>query len=209
MADPTRTGLHAVAESVLAGPQYLRSGTIRLRVLQGGFGTVTEPVLRVAGAELVRGDGGRVPLRGTLAQVAEAAGVSLTVPDIYPDHAAWPPDVPLEVDPLAAAHLAAWFERGRQALVALAPAQTPVLWPEHFDLAVVVGEVTYGVSPGDEYSLAPYAYVSPPVPDPDSPFWNAPFGALRTASELPTPDSVLHFFRTGHEAAARAGADGA
>jgi hypothetical protein len=206
--DATRTGLHAVAESMLAGPQLVRSGTIRLRVLQGGFGTVAEPVLRVAGADLVRADGTRVPLRGTLAQVAETAGVALTVPDIYPDHATLGPDDPLEVDPLGAAHLAAWFERGRQALVALAPARTPVLWPEHFDLAVDVGDVGYGVSPGDGFSAAPYAYVSPPAPDPASPFWNAPFGALRTISELPTPDAVLHFFRTGREAAARLGAAG-
>ena len=37
----------------------------------------------------------------------------------------------------------------------------PVLWPEHFDLAIDVDEVNYGVSPGDGYHGAPYAYVGP------------------------------------------------
>ena len=36
----TRRSLHAVAESVLAGPQYRAHGTIRLTVTPGGFGQV-------------------------------------------------------------------------------------------------------------------------------------------------------------------------
>jgi len=44
-----------VAELLLAGPQFRRSGTIRLRVTPGGFATVKAPELRVEGAELVAG----------------------------------------------------------------------------------------------------------------------------------------------------------
>src|SRR6266702_4255471 len=52
----TRRSWHGVAELVMAGPQYRRSGSIKLRVLPGGFGTVAEPDLRVDAAELVAGD---------------------------------------------------------------------------------------------------------------------------------------------------------
>ena len=42
-----------------------------------------------------------------------------------------------------------------------------------------------GFSPGDTFSDEPYAYVGPhDMAGRDDPFWNAPFGAVRTASEL-------------------------
>jgi hypothetical protein len=204
----TRICLHGIAEGVLAGPQHARTGTIRLRVLQGGFGTVAEPLVRVSGTDRVAQDGRRLPLRGTFAELAEAAGVTFTVPDIYPDHAPVAPDDPVEVEVGEAARLAAWWERGRQGLVAFAPGQQPVLWPEHFDLAVEVAEVTYGVSAGDSTCEQPYAYVAPWARDHlDAAFWNAPFGALRTIEEMPTPDALAHFFRLGREQAATAGRD--
>ena len=37
----TRRALHAVAEQVLAGPQYRSAGTIRLNITPGGFGQVS------------------------------------------------------------------------------------------------------------------------------------------------------------------------
>ena len=83
----TRRSLHGVAECVLSGPQYVASGTIRLRVLQGGFGTVTDALVRVAGTELVVPDGGRVPLQGRLSDIAARAGLTAVVPDLYGDHA--------------------------------------------------------------------------------------------------------------------------
>jgi len=52
----TRRSWHGVAELVMAGPQYRRSGSIKLRVVPGGFSTVAEPDLRVDAAELVAGD---------------------------------------------------------------------------------------------------------------------------------------------------------
>ncbi len=203
MHERTRRSLHAVAESLLAGPQLARSGTIRLKVLQDGFGTVTDPAYRVAGTDVVTPDGRRVPLRGTLADVAAAAGVEVSTPDIYPDHADLRADETLEIDAAAARLIATWFERGRQALAATAPGETPVLWPEHFDLAVTLDQVNYGVSPGDTYSSAPYAYVGPwSFTAGTTEFWNAPFGAARTIDELPTPHAVAQFFRTGREQAA-------
>ena len=45
--DTTRVSLHAVAEYLLAGPQYKQHQTIRLRVTPGGFATITGPDLRV------------------------------------------------------------------------------------------------------------------------------------------------------------------
>lgn len=199
----TRTSLHGVAEALLAGPQFERSGTIRLRVLQGGFATVAEPMLRVAGDQVVSADGHRVPLSGSFAAVAEAIGVPFTKPDIYGDHSPMTEDDDVEVDGMAAARIAAWFERGRQALTTVARAQAPVLWPEHFDLAVTVDEVNLGVSPGDGFSSEPYAYVGPWDFDPDaepysdSPFWSAPFGAVLRIDAAPDANALARFFSAG------------
>ena len=193
----TRRSLHAVAEQVLAGPQYRDSGTIRLHVTPGGFAQVKGP-WRVEGAELVAGEK-RIPLSGTIAEVAAAAGVEPGVPEgLYSDHADLGPDEPLAVDPAAAAELAGWFARGDAALRAFA-GEEPVIWPEHFDLAIATGEVNYGVSLGDGGHTGPYAYVGPWTPR-TGPFWNASFGALRGAEELPDADAVAAFFAAGRDA---------
>ena len=42
--------------------------------------------------------------------------------------------------------------------------QTPVLWPEHFDVGITLDKVNYGVSPGDDDIPEPYAYVGPWTP---------------------------------------------
>ena len=196
----TRRALHAVAEQVLAGPQYRSAGTIRLNITPGGFGQVKGP-LRVEGDELV-GERGRVPLRGTITELAAAAAVEPGVPEgLYSDHAELGPDDPIDVDPAAAAEIADWLARGDQALRALAPDVEPVLWPEHFDLGIQLDEVNYGLSPGDAGHPRPYAYVGPWKPR-TGPFWNAPFGALRAADELPDTAAVLAFFSEGRAAAA-------
>jgi hypothetical protein len=203
--ESTRVSLHAIAEGVLAGPQLAESGTIRLRVLQGGFATVAAPMLRLSGASLVRSDGQRLALEGTFAELAQAAGVAYHVPDIYSDHAPVAATDAVTVEPQAVVEIAAWFERGRQSLVATAPGQTPVLWPEHFDVAVTVDEVNLGVSAGDGFSTRPYAYVGPWDFDPDVPayggggFWNAPFGAVLEPPARPGPAPLTEFFRAGLE----------
>jgi hypothetical protein len=195
----TRRALHAVAEQVLAGPQYRTEGTIRLKITPGGFGQVKGP-LRVEGDELV-GEQGRIPLRGTVAGLAAEVGVEPGVPEgLYSDHAELGPADPIDVDPAAAAELADWLARGDQALRELAPDVEPVLWPEHFDLGIQWDEVNYGISPGDAGHPRAYAYVGPWKPR-SGPFWNAPFGALRDADELPDTAAVLAFFRAGRAAA--------
>jgi hypothetical protein len=195
----TRRSLHAVAERLLAGPQYREHGKIRLRVVPGGFGQVLGS-LRVEGAEIA-GERSRVALRGTIGDVAAALGVEAGAPaDLYSDHADLGPDEELSVDPAAAALLLGWFARGDQALRGLAPSEEPILWPEHFDLGVATDEVNYGVSPGDAGNSLPYAYVGPWTPR-EGEFWNAPFGAVRTAEQLPDTDALAAFFAAGRAAA--------
>lgn len=195
----TRRSLHAVAEQLLAGPQYREHGTIRLRVAPGGFGQVRGS-LRVDGAALVA-NGARVPLTGTIAAVAAAAGLQASVPEgLYGDHAELGADDELAVDETAAALLADWFARGDAGLRAFAPDEEPVIWPEHFDLAVATGEVNYGISPGDGGHQSPYAYVGPWTPR-EGAFWNAPFGSLRAANELPDSLAVAAYFADGRRAA--------
>ena len=50
--------------------------------------------------------------------------------------------------------------QGHAALRVMAPRQTPILWPEHFDVAILLDDISYGASPGDTFRAAPYAYVS-------------------------------------------------
>lgn len=192
-----RRALHAVAELVLAGPQFRRSGTIRLRVAPGGFATTREPALAVVGGEVVAGDR-RLAIDGhSCADLAAATGVDVGPPaDLYRDGSGADPDEKLDLDPGAAAHLAAAFAVGDEALRRFAPAEVPVLWPEHFDVGISVDEVNYGVSPGDGYLDEPYAYVGPWQPR-RGPFWNAPFGAARPMAVLTDVESVHGFFVEG------------
>jgi hypothetical protein len=199
MTDPepatTRRCLHGVAELLLAGPQYRATERIDLRVTGGGFATVTGPELRVEGDELVAG-ATRVPLAGhTFTEVAAAAGIEAGEPAGVYDGG--PGVSPGETITLAAAPLATLLEafaEGDRALREFAPEATPVLWPEHFDVAITLDEVNYGVSPGDGHLAEPYAYVGPHHPRQGG-FWNAPFGAARPLREL--GGAVAAYFRTG------------
>jgi hypothetical protein len=83
----------------------------------------------------------------------------------------------LDIDPAAADLLYRSLYAGGFAIKHALPEQHPVLWPEHFDVAVTEGEVNYGVSAGDDHHPTPYAYVGPWTAR-HGPFWNAPFGAL-------------------------------
>jgi hypothetical protein len=191
----TRRALHGVAECVIAGPQYRAHGTIRLAVSSGGFTGVAAP-LRVQGTDLV-GPDGRWPLRGTLRELGSAAGVDPGPPEgVYSDTAGVGLDEPLSVDTEAAGSVEEWFSRGDAGLRAFAPEASPVLWPEHFDLAISLDEVNYGISPGDAGHAGPYAYVGPWTLR-DGEFWNAPFGALRPAEDLPDAVAVAAFFAEG------------
>ncbi len=203
----TRRGLHAVAELVLAGPQYRSHGTIRLRVTPGGFATVAGAELRVDGTDLDTG-AQRWPIhRHSCAELAAAAGLEPSaLTDVYGDGTGVTPTEPLDVDATAAAWLARCWAAGDAALRRLAPAETPVLWPEHFDVGIRVEATNFGVSPGDAAIAEPYAYVTPPTPRRDA-FWNQPFGAARTMRELDDarPESVLAFLVEARDRVAAAG----
>ena len=86
---------------------------------------------------------------------------------------------------------------GHDALTAFAPAETPVLWPEHFDVAIRVGEVNFGVSPGDGFLAEPYAYVGVSAVPAGDAFWNAPFGAAVPLREFADGQALTGFFAAG------------
>jgi hypothetical protein len=196
----TRRSLHGIAELVLAGPQHRASGKIRLRVTPGGFGGAVSD-LRVEGHDLVT-PSGPVPLAGTCRELATAAGVEVGAPQgVYGDTSGVDPDEPLVLDPAAVSLVEMWFGLGDAALRAFAPDADPVLWPEHFDLAIALDEVNYGVSPGDGSEPEPYAYVGP-WNQRTGEFWNASFGAVRTAEAIPDAATLTEFFAEGRRRAA-------
>lgn len=191
----TRNSLHGTAELLIAGPQYRRDGTIRLRVVLGGFGGARLPV-SVVGASLV-GPFGRAPLTGTYRQLADAANLEPGAPEgVYADTTGRGLDDEVRVEEEAAAVIADWFAIGDAALRCLAPDITPVLWPEHFDLSSTLDEVNFGVSPGDSSHPGPYAYVGPWTPR-TGPYWNESFGASRPRDQVPTVARLLDFFEEG------------
>jgi hypothetical protein len=195
----TRRQLRGVAESLIAGPQYRASGTIRLAVRPDGFTGVALPVA-VRGTELVW-RGGSISLAGPVTMVADAADVTAGPPlGVYDIVDPLAPDAILEIDAGAAEWIHRCHYAGGYALKHVLPERHPVLWPEHFDVAATDNEVTYGVSPGDDHHHTPYAYVSPWV-KPTSPFWNAPFGALyplNPAHDVDTLTSrIVDFFERG------------
>jgi len=197
----TKAWLHGIAELLLAGPQYRRSGTIRLRVTEDGFATVTQPETSYSDGTVTSGDT-RIPLGAlTYAEIGERLGCEAGAPEgLYQDGSgAKPNDVPAPNE-AAALELVTALSRGDQALRLLAPNTTPVLWPEHFDVSVTLDEVNYGVSPGDGYLDEPYMYVGPRTP-PAGAFWNAPFGAARPLAA--TVEEAAEFFAEGRRLIAR------
>jgi hypothetical protein len=195
----TRRSLHAVAELVLAGPQYRATGKLRLRVVPGGFATVLAPELRAVSTRVVGDGGAAVPIDGHTARAIGAElGVQAGRPEgAYAIGAGVDPDETLTLRPDQADVIMGVFSRGHDALIAFAPAETPVLWPEHFDVAIRVQEANFGVSPGDGFIEEPYAYVGVSRPAAGDPFWNVPFGAAVRLAELPGSAAVTAFFAEG------------
>ncbi len=200
----TMAALHRVAEQVVA-PARKPEGEIALQRTPGGFGTPVFPFdgadrqVRVDGVELVHSASGgerRAPL--TSLEAARGAGAEL-VPGALGDE-------PLTVDPDSAARLADWYAFGAEVLAELGG--TPILWPEHFDIAIELDEVNYGFSPGDADHAEPYAYVGPWTAPPAGPLWNAngfPGAELTYAELLAAPNpraAALEFFTTRKEALA-------
>jgi hypothetical protein len=189
----TRKALHGVAELLLAGPQHAQTEHIRLRALPGGFATAATPEVAVLGGDVVAGET-RLALDGrSVRELAEALSLTPTaLSHVYRDVSDLDPNVPLEIDEAAARRIAEVYAIGDAALRAFAPSEEPILWPEHFDIAITVDDVNYGVTPGDAGIETPYMYVGPwQVPSGDD-FWNAPFGAARPLPD--DPAEVVAFF---------------
>lgn len=217
----TRRSLHGVAELLLAGPSYRAEERIRLAIEPHGFATVVMdgPIrrLHVHDTDLVLDPGSdeggpaqhdahyRIPLVGTFAEVAHEAGIDPGMPDdVYADHTDVTVDDDIVLDATAVRDIIDAFVTGDAALRKFAAAagseEEPILWPEHFDVAITIDEVNYGVSAGDSAIAQPYAYVGP-WQRRSGAFWNVPFGAARTLDDLGgDPDELVRFFTEGWRA---------
>ena len=196
----TTEALHRLAVYVVSPAQRLANGEIIMRATTGGFETFEFNGRRIS----VRDD--RLVVDGlahpitTLRAAAHAAGIE---PDIGQEELfdVPPPgdlDAPLEVDPEAAHALGDWYELATDLLEELRSEAEPVddptivrLWPEHFDIAIDLGDeaagrrATYGASPGDRHHAEPYLYVSPWVGRLDDTFDHPSFnGASLVRTQL-------------------------
>ena len=199
----TRRSLHGVAELVLAGPQYQATGKLRLGVVPGGFATILTPRLRVDGSRVAGAEGATVAIDGrTPRAIAAELGVAAGRPEgVYDGGSGVGPDETLTLDPDQASVIMGALTLGHDALVAFAAGESPVLWPEHFDVAIRVYDMNFGVSPGDGFIEEPYAYVGVSSRPAGDRFWNAPFGAAVPLRELPDASAVTGFFAEGRERA--------
>jgi len=204
----TRTSVHGLAEHVLAVAARAGTRSIRLRTVDGALSTPELPgiptrlELRPDGT-VVRHPGDHVvPFAGALGDLARDLGVGFGLVDPpYAPASGCGPDHVVAADPAALALVLDAWRTGDEALRRFDPEQSPVVWPEHLDVAIVRDAVNYGVSPGDGFEPWPYAYVGPHVPRTGA-FWNAPFGAARRLAELDGVDGVLAFFAQGRAEAA-------
>ena len=207
----TVAALHRVAEQVVA-PARKPDNEIALEPTPGGFGTPVfdqdgvRQQVRVDGVELVHTVDG-AERRAALTSLEDARAL---VADLVPGAAL--SGAPLEVDPEAASRLADWYAFGASILDEISdPTATPVrLWPEHFDLAIEMGDerANYGFSPGDEQHPEPYAYVGPWTAEVSGELWQATgfrgaelaYRELLAASDARA--TALDFFATRREALA-------
>ncbi|MBC7560769.1 MAG: hypothetical protein H7270_15790 [Dermatophilaceae bacterium] len=132
--------------------------------------------------------------RRAFSDLADALGVDFGAPpDGHPDGSEVGPDDDTALDAASASLIQQWCLLGDAALRVMAPRQNPILWPEHFDVAILLDDTSYGVSPGDALHAAPYAYVSSSDHD-DSDFLNAPFGAIRSYEQMRSINDLVIFW---------------
>ncbi|MGY4708692.1 hypothetical protein ACXDF8_03855 [Mycolicibacterium sp. CBM1] len=189
----TRRQLHAIAENLIAGPQYRAAATVRLAVRPDGF-TGTAVPISVSGVRLLWGEES-IPLAGPVSELVQATGLDIGPPpaEVYPSTAPLDLDAVLQLDPGAADAVYRSLYAGGFAIKAVLAEGHPVLWPEHFDVSTAVGEVNYGVSAGDDTHPLPYAYVGPwnfAASPPAGALWNAPFGALHPLDTSADADAL-------------------
>jgi hypothetical protein len=193
----TRHSLHGLAEVVLAGPRYVAGGSMRLRADDEGIRTWDDPPVRLQAGDLVV-DGRRTALDGlTFGEAAAAVGLTArTLDHAYHDGPHVALDERVELEPAYVAEVEHALALGNAALRAFAPEAEPILWPEHFDVAITLDAVNFGVSPGDGFHELPYAYVGPHHAR-QGDFWNAPFGAARPVTDVTDADALAAFFQEG------------
>jgi hypothetical protein len=215
----TRESLHRVGEHVLAAARYAAIRRIGLQVVDGGFSTGPfggeGTVVSVHGDRLVVEDvvGQRSARLTTLREAAELARIRPGAPaEVYRPATDGDPDRPLDFDVEQATRITDWYRTVARALSdftaslvdsADAAAQQ-TLWPEHFDVAIRVDGVNYGGLAGDDAIAEPYVYVGPDVgglAGTDDPFWNQPFGAVRTWTDVDSAADIAAFFSEGRHRA--------
>ncbi|MDQ1379148.1 MAG: hypothetical protein QOE15_3321 [Acidimicrobiaceae bacterium] len=215
----TRESLHALAEHVVAPARHQANGKIGLRFTRGGFGTPwfgEDRQVRIDDGELVVCEGAdtqRTPVT-TLADAARSAGIgsSGAPTDVYTPSTSLAVDEALDIDTAAAHALGEWYGFCASVLEQVrsesAGASLVQLWPEHFDLAVDLGDeaagqrANFGGSPGDAGHSEPYLYVGSWVSQ-EGEFWNEPWGASLSYQELLAADDqrgrALDFLRKGRD----------
>ena len=221
----TREALHQVAFFAIGPKRHVVNGKIGLRYTRHGFGTPffgEDEQVRVEGDQLIHqtADGVRTAPITTVSEACEFLGMPYLVewfPDFHDPLAPVDPDAALSVDVDASRAIGDWFGFSTSVLEELRHTDGAVdvsrvqLWPEHFDPAVEMGSAdaghraSYGASPGDASSAAPYLYVAPwaGVPDEGDSYWNAGnFGGAMLSYEqlLDAEDqraTALDFLRTG------------
>jgi hypothetical protein len=213
----TRDALHALACYVISPARKARTGRIGLRPTGEGFAT---PRFDDGSRIVVRGDQlavepGDAIVITTLRAAAPFLHVELNPdPGVGSDLPPFEPDTPLDVDTTASLALGQVYGLGQSVLdrfrgrltqgsATISEAQ---LWPEHFDLAVVVElaggrGVNVGFSPGDSFLDEPYTYVGPhDMTGLEGDYWNAGFGAYLPYSAMDDDtraDSALAFIEKG------------
>ena len=191
----TRVALHKVAEAVVA-PAREPENEISLRYTHGGFGT---PFFGQEDLDCqVRIDHGRLVRQRGMDETKEP--------------------LPPEVDAAAASALGDFYGFACSVLEQLRADESdgdPSLvriWPEHFDIAVELGDeargkrANLGASPGDDGHQEPYLYVGPWTAEVSGELWNGKgfTGAELSYSELLEADdqrrAALDFMRERYRA---------
>lgn len=222
----TREGLRALACYAISPARKARTGRIGLRSHEGGIAT---PPFDDGTRICVRGDQlvattGEAARISTVGAAAALLGIEPSPdPGVGHDLPPYDPEADLAVDQRSSVALGAWYAFAQATidrLDAAVPAGSTVseaqLWPEHFDLAVVVTvpggrQVNVGFSPGDGFHGDPYAYVGPHETgglDRGDAYWNASFGAfLGYAGLLAAADPDAEVLRFVGEGFARLSSD--
>lgn len=220
----TRDALHQLAYFVLSPGRHKATTKIGLRFTLDGFGTPffgEDEQARLQGLALVvqRGNHAEGFPITTIGDACEAVGIEYRphwFPRFRDQLPPADPDAPLRVEEEAAAAVSAVFGFGCWVLAELRT-QAPErdrpslvqIWPEHFDIAIELGDpeggsrASYGLSPGDNNHPEPYVYVSAwGAIDRSNPIWNDPHfnGASLPYADLLASDdqrnTALEFFHT-------------